>query len=297
MTETATTVTATGGGDAAAVAAAAAKTETVKTEAVKTETASTDSSAVNDAAAAAAAAGTPYRPEGLPDHLLGKDDKETTDKLLKAYKGAREEMAKKGNTAPETADGYTLQLADDLKDKVIKVDPTTGKDPIFEALKPALHKAGLSNDNASMLVTELYKSVAAQIQKNAEAEQNNPLAADIGFKQLGGADKAKPLQDSANAWINGVADKVGLSKDSVQELQYLTHHSQGLKLLNELRGLTSEKPIPADFGQANPNRLITQADIDEMYDDPRYAANDPVWDGEIKKKISLKQQQEKATRA
>lgn len=297
MTDTATTTTTTtAGGDAAAAAAAAAKTETTKTETAKTgTTAGADSGAGNDTTAAAAA-GTPYRPEGLPDHLFGKDDKETTDKLLKAYKGAREEMAKKGNAAPETADAYTLTLPDDLKDKVIKVD-ATGKDPIFEALKPALHKAGISNENASMLVTELYKSVATQMQKNAEAAQNDPSAADVGFKQLGGADKAKPLQDSANAWINGVAEKVGLSKESKQELEYLTYHSQGLKLLNELRGLTSEKPIPADFGAHNVNAPVTQVQIDEMMNDPRYIDGDAAFHAEVREKIGLKQKQLKAAGA
>lgn len=240
--------------------------------------------------------GTPYKPEGLPDHLLGKSDKETIENINKAYKGAREELGKKGNKAPETADAYALQLPDELKDKVIKVD-ATGKDPIFEALKPSLHKAGLSNENASMLVTELYKAVDAQIQKNAEAAQNDPAVADIVFKQLGGAEKAKPLQDSANAWINGVTEKIGLSKESAQELQYLTYHSQGLKLLNELRGLTSEKPIPADFGQGNPNKLITQSDIDAMRDDDRYINGDNEWHAAIREKIAQKQAQDKAAKA
>lgn len=277
--------------DATKAADSATKTGDAATKGAEGATAATDTG--KTAAESTAAAGTPYKPEGLPDHLLGKNDKETIENINKAYKGAREELGKKGNKAPETAEAYTLTLPDDLKDKVIKVD-ATGKDPIFESLKPALHKAGISNENASMLVTELYKSVAAQIAKNAETAANDPNAADVGFKQLGGAEKAKPLQDASNAWINSLKEKLGLDDKDMQELQFLTYHSQGLQVLNKLRGLTSEKPIPADWGQSNPDAPVTQVQIDEMMHDQRYIDGDKEWHAAVREKIALKQAQGKA---
>ena len=36
----------------------------------------------------------PYRPEGLPDHLYGASDRETLDKVFGAYKPAREAIAR-----------------------------------------------------------------------------------------------------------------------------------------------------------------------------------------------------------
>ena len=52
-----------------------------------------------------------YRPEGLPDHLLGKDERETIDKLFKAYGGAREAIAKFG-AVPEAPDKYEFTPAE-----------------------------------------------------------------------------------------------------------------------------------------------------------------------------------------
>jgi len=241
-------------------------------------------------------AGVPYKPEGLPEHLLGKTDKETIENINKAYKGAREELGKKGNKAPETPDAYTLTLPDDLKGKVISLD-ASGKDPVFEALKPALHKAGLSNESASMLTTELYKAVSAIAAKNADAAANDPAAADVGYKQLGGPEKAKPLLDSSNAWILAQKEKLGLDDADVQELQYLTMHSQGLKVLNKLRGLTSEKPIPADFSHGQPDRQITAATIESMQADQRYIDGDPEFHKEVRDAVAKKQAQEKAKKS
>ena len=235
---------------------------------------------------------TPYHPEGLPEHMRGKTDQETIDKVSTALDGYRKDQSKKGSeAAPETADGYELALPDDLKDKIVAVDKD-GKDPVFEAMKPTLHKLGITNEGATQLVTELYKTVSAQKTANDEAAANDPAAADLSFKQLGGEEKAKPLQDASNAWILGIKEKLGLDDADVQELQYLTCHSQGLKVLNKMRGLTSEKSIPADFSQGEKGKLITQADIDALRNSDEYQERDPKAHKEVRELIALKQAQE-----
>ena len=239
-------------------------------------------------AAPAEGASTGYRPDGLPDHLFGKDDKETIAKLNDAYKGARTELGKKGFKAPETLDGYILNLPEDIKGKVLQPD-ASGKDPLFEMMKPIFHKNGISADGAQELTLELYKAVAGAQAKQAEAAANDPNAADFQFKQLGGNDKAKPVQDAANAWINAVAEKVGLDEKDKQELGYLTMHSQGLRVLNKLRALTSEKPIPADFGAGDNKGAPSQADIEGMMADQRYIDGDEAWHKKVAAAIRQKQ--------
>ena len=235
----------------------------------------------------------PYYPEGLPEHMRGKTDQETIDKVSTALDGFRKEQSKKGKeAAPETADGYELALPDDLKDKIVAVDKD-GKDPVFEAMKPTLHKLGITNEGATQLVTELYKTVSAQKTAMDEAAANDPAAADLSFKQLGGEEKAKPLQDASNAWILGIKEKLGLDDADVQELQYLTCHSQGLKVLNKLRGLTSEKSIPADFSQGEKGKLITQADIEALQNSDEYQAGDQSAHDKVRDLITLKQAQTK----
>lgn len=100
-----------------------------------------DAAAGGDAAAAAAAAaaaqstvdqpaaGAPYRPEGLPDTMFGKDDRETIDKMKSSIDGYRQRDSGRG--VPEAVDAYqALDLAavpDDLKGFMGAV----AKDPQF----------------------------------------------------------------------------------------------------------------------------------------------------------------------
>ncbi len=77
----------------------------------------------------AAGAGSPYRPEGLPDTMFGKDDRETIDKLKASVDGYRQRDSGRG--VPEAVDAYqALDLAavpDDLKGFMGAV----AKDPQF----------------------------------------------------------------------------------------------------------------------------------------------------------------------
>ena len=129
-----------------------------------------------------------YRPKGMADHYLGKDDKETMEKLNAAVLGFRDGLNKKG--VPETADGYTLELPDDIKSKVLKLDDS-GKDPLLEKMKPILHKNNIPAAAFQELATEFYGAVAemaGSVDKNADG---TPLA-DFEYKELGGAETLLP---------------------------------------------------------------------------------------------------------
>lgn len=76
--------------------------------------------------------GTPYRPKGLPDTLLGKSDRETLDNLVKDY-GARPQP-------PPAAKDYKLELAPELAKKLGDLD----KDPVLPLWRDVAHKNGLS---------------------------------------------------------------------------------------------------------------------------------------------------------
>ncbi|MBL8713236.1 MAG: hypothetical protein JNM12_10070 [Alphaproteobacteria bacterium] len=232
-----------------------------------------------------------YRPEGLADHLYGGSDKETIDKLNTAYQGARSELAKGGSKAPKSAEEYTLNLPDDIKSKVILAGED-GKDPIFEAMKPVLHKNGLSNEGASEIVTSLYKAVADKIAKDQEAAANDPNAADFDYKKLGGKEKAQGLIDASTKWIDGVAAKLNLDETEKQELQLLTTHSQGLSVLNKLRTLTGEKAIPADLSGSGKGDTVTQADIDAVRSKQEYLDGDEGLHAKVREMTARKLKQE-----
>lgn len=213
------------------------------------------------------AAGSPYRPEGLPDHLYGKDDKETIDKLNGVVAGIRKDLAKKG--VPETPDKYDIKLDDDIAKKVLRPGKD-GKDPMLEKFKPIFHKRGVSNEAATEMVTELYKAVvemgAAGIDPGAEGVED---PGDFDFKAMGGVEKAQPVIDASNAWLNNLSAGKKISTETLRELQLLTTHSQGVKALQELRVAMGEQPIPANLdgdGVAPPTVAEAEARmLDERY--------------------------------
>lgn len=89
----------------------------------------------------------PYRPEGLPDHLFGKDEKDTIDRLLGAYKGARGSLGERG-ALPDKPDGYRLEASEKLKPYVENFD----KDPVFAATREIFHKAGITDKQFNAVV-------------------------------------------------------------------------------------------------------------------------------------------------
>jgi hypothetical protein len=79
-----------------------------------------------------------YRPDGLPDHLFGANERETIDKLHKAYSGARDAIAKYGEV-PKDAAGYVFEPGEAIKPYVENLD----KDPLFGKIRASAHKNGV----------------------------------------------------------------------------------------------------------------------------------------------------------
>ncbi|WP_127523662.1 hypothetical protein [Mesorhizobium sp. Z1-4] len=73
----------------------------------------------------------PYRPQGLPETMFGKDDRETMDKMATALNGyrTRESQVGKDADAYKAFDFDKLQIADDLKPHMDGL----AQDPIMEA--------------------------------------------------------------------------------------------------------------------------------------------------------------------
>jgi len=115
------------GGDAAAAAAAAAASA-----------AKTASPPPSDGAAPPADNGGSnappaevYKPEGLPDNMFGKSDRETMDNMAKALKGYRDRDSQ--NSVPEKVEAYRdfgAEVAPEMKPHL----ETLAKDPLFDRM-------------------------------------------------------------------------------------------------------------------------------------------------------------------
>jgi hypothetical protein len=222
-----------------------------------------------------------YRPDGLPDHLVGANDQETIDKLFKTVDGFRKEQTKKG--IPETPDGYTMSLPEEIKGKVFSLDKD-GKDPIFEHFKPIFHELNLSDAAANKLITELYTKVSEIAPPAGEGDES----VDFDFKELGGVEKAKPTIDATLAALNGLKARDVLDDADVAELSLSTAHAGGLKALRKLIEATGEKIIPANIGAVDRADGLTEDSLNSMMKDERYwkaGKKDPAYIAEVTKKF------------
>jgi hypothetical protein len=237
-----------------------------------------DGAAAADAAAAEAeekkqpAGGAPeagggeaYKPEGLPDHLVGKSDKETIEKLSTAYINARRDLGEGKGVVPKSADAYGYDgIPDEMKAKIFRLDEN-GKDPVFEAMRPHLLAAGVTVDGAPKLLLGLAEVVA-----KIEAEHVDE-SADWNFTAQGGKEKAAPLIASGEAFITGLANDGKLDDADVQELRMSLQHGQGLATtLKLLRLANGGQDIPAKLDGAGGDGELTEAELNKMMEDPRY---------------------------
>ncbi|GAA2871903.1 hypothetical protein GGQ99_000967 [Aminobacter niigataensis] len=87
-----------------------------------------DDAAAAAAAAAAAGAG-PYRPNGLPDTMFGKDDRETIDKMHTALNGYRQRDA----SVPDKVEAYNSFDVDKAPEAIKPFIAQLSNDPLYAA--------------------------------------------------------------------------------------------------------------------------------------------------------------------
>lgn len=108
------------------------------------------------AAAAAAAAAGPYRPQGLPDTMFGKDDRETMDKMATALDGYR----KRDSAVPEKPEAYSAFEVDKAPEAIRGHLQELAKDPLFGAVAKVAHEEKVPVGVLHKLTTALYAQAA-----------------------------------------------------------------------------------------------------------------------------------------
>lgn len=167
-------------------------------------------------------AGDFYKPEGLPDHLLGKDQNETMDKLANALKGYRERDTNNG--VPETPEAYA-DFKGEISETVKPHLETLTKDPLFSRVSDKALEMKLSVPQYQALVQE-FMSVSAEmgllepvVDEKAERAALVPEAA----KHLTPAEQQQAVEKRMNdnyafldAMVARGAEGGGLSKDDAE---------------------------------------------------------------------------------
>lgn len=160
-----------------------------------------------------------YRPEGLPDSMLGKDERETMDKMAKALNGYRDRDAKV--KVPEDAGEY-FKFADDQPEEIrpylaeIAQDEAMAK-PMADFLK------------AEKIPVDIFQKIAGKfLGISAEmglmeppvdvAAERSALLPDTA-KHLPEAEQKKAIDARMNenfSYVDGLVEKGGLDKDAAE---------------------------------------------------------------------------------
>lgn len=217
-----------GGGGAAAGAApagdAAATSSTPSAPPSSSE--SVAAAAAPSQAATPAASATPpadaaiYKPEGLPDHLVGKTNQETIDNLKKAVDGYRNRDAEA--KVPEDAAAY-LEFSGDIPDTIKTHLETLKSDPLFERMNAEALKHKMSVP-AYQAMVQSFLSVSAEmglLEPPIDVAAERAALVPDGAKHLPQAEQQAAAEKRMNenfAFVDQMVargkDKGGLSKDA-----------------------------------------------------------------------------------
>lgn len=235
--------------DANAAAAAAAAAAPVKHDQAAADAAI--SAAV--AARAAAAASGLYKPEGFPDHMLGKTDQETIDNAAKALKGYRE----RDGQVPEKPEAY--KTFDKVDDAIKPYVETLTNDPLFDRLTEKAKERGIPLAHFQGLTTDLMALGAEMgiFEPPLDVAKEKALLTPSTAAHLPEAEQAKARDQRMTdnlAWLDTHVAKdggAGLSKEAVDNLKAaLGDRAYGHQAIEYFRSLTSKGNGPLIAGAA-----------------------------------------------
>jgi hypothetical protein len=221
-------------------------------------------------------AGDAYRPEGLPDHLFGSNDRETLDKVFGAYKGARQSIGEAGSV-PEKPEGYGFDASDKLKPYVENFD----KDPVYGAVRGIAHKVGMSDKMFRAFLPAVLEHfvdgelVAAPADPKAMLRDMAPATMTSGTDAEREAAGARRVQDNI-AWVDGAkANKTMPEGVADFFAASAAGDPRAHAAIEWLRG-TGGEPMPAMGGAAGGG--TSEADLKARISDPRGKVGGPEYD-------------------
>ncbi|WP_377299629.1 hypothetical protein [Rhizobium sp. SGZ-381] len=185
-----------------------------------------------------------YRPKDLPDHLLGKDQNETMDKLADALKGYRQRDAQNG--VPDKVDAYNAFSAD---------VPETVKPHLETLVKDPLYGRVAEKALALKVPVAAYQGMVQEfISVSSEMGLMEPIVDAAAERSALVPDAARHLPEAEQkaavnrrmeenySWLDAMVargDKGGISKDEADFVKAnLGDSARGHRFFEFVRGLT-----------------------------------------------------------
>lgn len=213
-------------------------------------------------------------PEGLPSEFSGATAEETLGKLLGGYNelntrfGGMREKISKMPAAPEKAEMYTFDPAENLR-------PFFGdlsQDKYFDAAKNAAHKHGLSQEQFSGFVSDIYTPLVEQGLINAPFDPAGELksfSTATGLDNKGTHEALTANEVFANGLTAQLKDVPDALKNDVNALLVgMTDTAAGNVLLRALSGRLAENGIRIG-GDGGQQGELTADDLKKLDSDPR----------------------------
>lgn len=217
-----------------------------------------------------------YRPDGLPDHLFGKSDKETIDHLFKAFGGyrtAEAQRVEKYGAIPKELAGYKANLPDDLKAYVPELD----KDPVYLGFQKRAHDLGITDKQFDGIVQGFFRDTIEQggVEEpyNAEKERDALIPpAEIPDPAERAREVDRRSRD-AMTYVDVLTSR-GLDQASADMVKGWLDTAAGIKFVEFFRTQLRETQPALGGGAAG----ITHADLKTRMADPKNDPRDPKYD-------------------
>jgi hypothetical protein len=204
-------------------------------------------------------------PDGLPEHVIGKDAGETLSKLVPVYAGLRQELSTRG-AVPKEANAYEIKFSD----KATPVLNIQQDDKVMPILKQAMHKHGIT-DKQSGFVADLVDGLIDS-GLMPKAQDPNELWKAMAPPEFKGSDiekiaEGQKLMKEANTFIDNLKATAGFDDGMVGELKLLTGSPEGMRALKWIMKQGVQQSAQPG-GQGSPG-MPTKEEIQKRREDPR----------------------------
>jgi hypothetical protein len=224
-----------------------------------------------------------YKPDGIAPELLGKNNNETIDNLMKINKGFLTAQSKRGSV-PDKADAYTIGEIPPALAKKIGAD--LSKDPAVGALREVALDLGFTDKQFSGMVPKLLekfdklgfvpdKAAFDPETQIGELEKDHQSIADPRERRVAAARRIP----EAKAKLDNLLAANVLTKDEHAEMLSLLPQAKTFRLLEkQLAAFTKGDGTVAPGAGGTPAGGVSDADILARRMDPRYDSRSPKHD-------------------
>lgn len=209
------------------------------------------------AAAAAAAPGGPYRPQGLPDTMFGKDDRETIDKMHTALTGYRQRDA----AVPDKVEAYNTFEVDKAPEAIRPFLSQLSTDPVFAAASKVAMEERLPVATMHKLTTAIYQAghEAGILEAPLDVKAERTALLPDNAKALSTADQDKAInarmqanEDFVNLMVTNQKIDKGVAEHALLMLMDTAKGNQFLEAMQALAtGQDRAQPFNGNGGAGN----------------------------------------------